>query len=39
MRVAFITFTKSQQKRKITRLQDLLNNLKQKLKKQEQQYK
>ena len=33
------TITKSQQKRKITRLQDLLNNLKQKLKKQEQQYK
>ncbi|XP_066929722.1 dynein regulatory complex protein 1-like [Clytia hemisphaerica] len=33
------TITKSQQKRKITRLQDLLNNLKFKLKKQEQQYK
>lgn len=31
------TITKSQQKRKITRLQDLLNNLKQKLKKQEHQ--
>ena len=32
------TITKSQQKRKITRLQDLLNNLKQKLKKQEKSY-
>ncbi|XP_065062608.1 dynein regulatory complex protein 1-like [Rhopilema esculentum] len=32
------TITKSQQKRKITRLQDLLNNLKQKSKKQEKQY-
>eukprot|EP00112_Aurelia_sp_Birch-Aquarium-sp1_P006706 Seg1734.8 transcript_id=Seg1734.8/GoldUCD/mRNA.D3Y31 product="Dynein regulatory complex protein 1" protein_id=Seg1734.8/GoldUCD/D3Y31 len=32
------TITKSQQKRKITRLQDLLNNLKQKCKKQEKQY-
>jgi len=32
------TITKSQQKRKITRLQDLLNNLKQKLKKQEKNY-
>jgi len=32
------TITKSQQKRKITRLQDLLNNLKQKLKKQEKGY-
>lgn len=33
------TITKSQQKRKITRLQDVLNNLKQKLAKQEKQYK
>ncbi|XP_067935770.1 dynein regulatory complex protein 1-like [Watersipora subatra] len=33
------TITKSQQKRKITRLQDVLNNLKIKLKKQELQYK
>lgn len=32
------TITKSQQKRKITRLQDVLNNLKQKLAKQEKQY-
>jgi len=32
------TITKSQQKRKITRLQDLLNNLKQKLRKQEHTY-
>lgn len=32
------TITKSQQKRKITRLQDLLNNLKQKLRRQEQAY-
>merc|ERR550519_2097413 len=32
------TITKSQQKRKITRLQDLLNNLKQKLRKQEHGY-
>lgn len=32
------TITKSQQKRKITRLQDVLNNLKIKLRKQEQQY-
>jgi len=32
------TITKSQQKRKITRLQDLLNNLRQKSKKQEKQY-
>eukprot|EP00794_Sanderia_malayensis_P011982 gene11982-13220_t len=32
------TITKSQQKRKITRLQDLLNNLKQKSKKQEKQF-
>ncbi|XP_032232774.1 dynein regulatory complex protein 1 isoform X2 [Nematostella vectensis] len=32
------TITKSQQKRKITRLQDVLNNLKQKLAKQERQY-
>ncbi|XP_071491809.1 dynein regulatory complex protein 1-like [Diadema antillarum] len=33
------TITKSQQKRKITRLQDVLNNLKVKLAKQEKQYK
>lgn len=33
------TITKSQQKRKITRLQDVLNNLRQKLMKQEKQFK
>ena len=32
------TITKSQQKRKITRLQDVMNNLKVKLAKQEKQY-